>query len=103
MPRQKKESNLIQIGNVNTAAGSKSNSISGSGNKSQSHKEIDSHIKIENHNYNPQSQTHRGKLNFKNSNFSSKFRIKERNSRVAKNVKNMVQDTLDSLSYNQCK
>jgi hypothetical protein len=44
----------------------------------------------------------RGMLPFKNQNFSSKFRIKERNSRVAKNVKNMVQDTLDSISYNQC-
>ena len=43
------------------------------------------------------------KLTFKNPNFSSKFRIKDKNSRIAKNVKNMVQDTLDSISYNLCK
>jgi hypothetical protein len=61
-------------------------------------------------NYHSQSHPHsyskvgeRVKLTFKNPNFSSKFRIKERNARVAKNVKNMVQDTLDSISYNQCK
>jgi INO80 complex subunit C len=44
----------------------------------------------------------RDKLTFKNPNFSSKFRIKDKNSRIAKNVKNMVQDTLDSVSYNLC-
>ena len=55
---------------------------------------------IENQHYKKVGE--RGRLPFTNPNFSSKFRIKERNSRVAKNVKNMVQDTLDSISYNQC-
>lgn len=45
----------------------------------------------------------RGKLPFKNPNFASKYRLKEKNSRVTKNIKNMMQDTLDTLSFNQCK
>ncbi len=45
----------------------------------------------------------RGKLSFKKSNWSSKFRIKEKNARVSKNIKNLMNDTLDNLSYNSCK
>ena len=42
------------------------------------------------------------KLPFKKPNWNSKYRNKEKNARVTKNMKNMIQDTLDSMSYNIC-
>ena len=44
----------------------------------------------------------KSKLCFKNPNFSSKFRNKEKNSRISRNLKNLMNDNLDSQTYNQC-
>jgi hypothetical protein len=42
------------------------------------------------------------KASFKKANWLSKFRSKDK-SRSGKNIKNVIQDSLDSLSYSQCK
>lgn len=39
---------------------------------------------------------------FKKQNWLSKFRSKEKNSRVTKNIKSLIQEPLDSLSFNLC-
>ena len=44
----------------------------------------------------------RQKLSFKKQNWLSKFRTKEKNSRVSKNIKSLIQEPLDSLSFNLC-
>lgn len=106
MPRAKKDTSLQNIGkidssrSINTITGlnlsSSLNTLSGQQIESTSSKYINI-IKILIFNI------EKSKLSFKKPNFASKFRSKEKNARVAKNIKNMVQDTLDSLSYNMCK
>ena len=43
------------------------------------------------------------KPSFKKSNWTSKFRMKDKTVRAAKNIKNLMQDSNDNLSYNLCK
>ncbi len=58
---------------------------------------------IEEHEHNHDKHRYKYKACFKKQNWSSKFRSKDNNARQAKNMKNLMLDTLDSLSYNICK
>lgn len=109
MPRRKKEIDLVNVGSVNTknngieiqndnrnssitipiskeAVGLGGVSLNSAGGSVNKFKVIGE----------------RGKLPFKKPNWTSKFRVKEKTVRTAKNIKTMVQDTLDSMSYNIC-
>jgi hypothetical protein len=44
----------------------------------------------------------KSKLTFKKANWSSKFRVKEKNARTSKNLKNLLTDNVDTQSYNIC-
>lgn len=46
---------------------------------------------------------HLGRPHFKKPNWTSKFRNKEKSARASKNIKNLMQDTLDSLTLNICR
>jgi INO80 complex subunit C len=90
MPRAKKETNLVNVGNIK-------NNKSITDNTGDISLNTSIHFQLQNEKiYNELQQ----RLKFKKPNFISKFRSKEKSSRVAKNIKNMVQDTIDSTSYN---
>jgi hypothetical protein len=58
---------------------------------------------IEEHQHNHDKHRQKYKACFKKPNWNSKFRCKDKNARAAKNMKNLMLDSLDSLSYNLCK
>lgn len=45
----------------------------------------------------------KSKLSFKKPNWVSKYRVKEKNARTSKNLKNLLVDNLDTQTYNICK
>ncbi len=45
----------------------------------------------------------KSKLPFKKPNWVSKYRVKEKNARTSKNLKNLLVDNLDTQTYNICK
>ena len=45
----------------------------------------------------------KAKLPFKKPNWVSKYRVKEKNARTSKNLKNLLVDNLDTQTYNICK
>jgi INO80 complex subunit C len=57
-------------------------------------------VVIEEHPHNHDKHKHKYKACFKKLNWNSKFRNKDKNARSAKNMKNLMLDSLDSLSYN---
>lgn len=83
MPRQKKETILINLGNI--------------GNVMARYFYFNCSDKVTKIKSNVNSS-----LPFKNTNYNSKYRMKDTHSRITKNVKNLVQDTLDSISFNTC-
>lgn len=58
---------------------------------------------ITNTNTNSNIKYKSGKINFKKANWVSKFRSKEKTARASKNIKNLMLDSLDSVSFNMCK
>jgi INO80 complex subunit C len=58
---------------------------------------------IEEHAHHHEKHRYKYKACFKKPNWNSKFRNKDKNARAAKNMKNLMIDSLDSLSYNLCK
>jgi hypothetical protein len=111
MPRQKKAVNLSEIGSVNI-------SNTNIGNKRSRMPIEDVEIQIDNPILNKSTMQiqipltrdpdinivsiKRGKLPFKKANWNSKFRTKEKNARATKNIKNMMQDSLDNITFNTC-
>jgi hypothetical protein len=58
---------------------------------------------IEENAHNHEKHRQKYKACFKKPNWESKFRNKDKNARAAKNMKNLMLDSLDSLSYSLCK